>query len=119
MAIAAAVAVKQASPTDFVIGPAASERAWYFDSNQSFITEIFARGVLQHLDAVSVHAYTGGPGRLWDPEEVLPAYARLRMLIEKYKPQGKEIAVIDVRPELHPRCPVRVLVRSIIIYVLV
>jgi hypothetical protein len=26
-----------------------------------------------YLDGVSIHAYTEGPGRLWDPEETLPS----------------------------------------------
>ena len=40
-----AKAIKAASPTDLIVGPAASERSWYYDSNQSFLEEIFARGV--------------------------------------------------------------------------
>jgi hypothetical protein len=56
MAIVASQSVKSVSPDAFVIGPAASERSWYWDANQTFLTEIFARGVLSHLDGVSVHA---------------------------------------------------------------
>jgi hypothetical protein len=56
MAIAASQAVKSVSPEAVVIGPAASERSWYWDDNQTFLTEIFQRGVLEHFDAVSVHA---------------------------------------------------------------
>ena len=95
LAIATSKAIKAVDAHNFVLGPAASERAWYFDSNQSFLEEIFARGVLEHLDAVTVHAYTTGPGRLWDPEEGLPAYARTRALIERYKPPGKNILLVD------------------------
>jgi hypothetical protein len=65
LAIAASQAVKEANPQALVVGPAAAERSWYSDCNQSFLRQIFARGILEHLDAVSVHAYTEGPGRLY------------------------------------------------------
>ena len=61
MAIAVSQAIKGAQPSAVVVGPAASTRSWYMDSNQTFLREIFARGVLEHLDAVTVHAYTEGP----------------------------------------------------------
>jgi hypothetical protein len=44
--------------------------------------------VLKHFDAVTVHAYTTGPGRMWDPEEV-------RRLIAEHTPPGKRITVLD------------------------
>ena len=95
MAIATAQAIRAATPGAFIIGPAASERSWYEDSNQTFLREIFARGVLTHFNAVTVHAYTTGPGRMWDPEEVLPAYATLRQLMAEHTPPGKRITMLD------------------------
>lgn len=61
MAIAVSQAIKKAQPNAVVVGPAASTRSWFMDSNQTFLREIFGRGVLEHLDAVTVHAYTEGP----------------------------------------------------------
>ena len=93
MAISASKAIKAVSPTDLVVGPAVSERGFYWDRNQSFLREIFARGVLEHFDAVTVHAYTAGPGRMWDPEEVIPAYESLRTLITLST--NRSVAIID------------------------
>ena len=46
-------------------------------------------GVLNYFDAVSVHPYRQAP-----PETAAPDYARLRALIEKYAPAGKEIPIV-------------------------
>lgn len=128
LAIAASTAIKAVDTQAYVVGPAASIRAWYLDSNQTFLREIFARcaikrlfcntisytkktetcvcrGVLSHLDAVTVHAYTDGPGSLWDPEEVLPAYAALRDLIDEHAaPNGRNVSIVDGEHGFYTAC---------------
>lgn len=47
---------------------------------------------------------TSGPGRLWDPEEVLPAYEQLRSLIDKWQPVGKNIDIIDGEHGFYTAC---------------
>ena len=83
MAVEAARAIKAATPRECVIGPTTATFDW------PFIETTFRGGVLNYFDAVSVHPYRNSP-----PETAAPDYARLRNLIEKYAPAGKEIPIL-------------------------
>lgn len=86
LALATAKAVRQADPNATIIGPASSEFPW------SFLETFCASGVLDYLDAVSVHPYRGGP-----PETAARDFARLREMIDQFKPAGagKNIPIIS------------------------
>jgi hypothetical protein len=84
MALAACKAIRHAAPQEAVIGPATSL------IDLEFIEECFQAGLLNWWDAVSVHPY-----RQSDPETVIPEYFKLRELIQKYAPAGKEIPILS------------------------
>lgn len=77
LALATARAVREADPKATIIGPATSEVP------VKFIEELFAAGMLAHLDAVSVHPYRSYKK---GPETAAEDYAKLRALIEKHAP---------------------------------
>lgn len=66
-------AVKQADPRAFIIGPASSTFPW------PYFQVLADKGVLNKLDAVSVHPY-----RQNNPETVEKDYQRLRLLIDRH-----------------------------------
>ena len=73
-------AIRAVEPKATIIGPATSEIPL------SFLEQHFACGILEYLDAVSVHPYRnyGKP-----PETAGEEYARLRELVAKYAPPKK------------------------------
>lgn len=77
-------AIKAAAPKEQFCGPATST------IDLKFLEACFQGGVLEEWDAVTVHPY-----RQKDPETVLPEYAKLRALIDKYAPRGKQIPIIS------------------------
>ncbi|MEN6372334.1 MAG: cellulase family glycosylhydrolase [Armatimonadota bacterium] len=77
-------AIKAADPQTTVAGPAASS------IDIPFIEKCFAYGLLNSIDAVSVHPY-----RQTAPETVIPEYQQLKDLIKRYAPKGKEIPIIS------------------------
>lgn len=47
-------------------------------------------------------------GAMWDPEELLPAYAALRDLIELHRPsQRKSVEIIDGEHGFYTVCPAK------------
>jgi hypothetical protein len=81
LALAAAKSIREADPRATIIGPASSGFPWDF-------LEVFLKsGVLEYLDAVSVHPYRE-PKR--PPETAAGDYQRLRNLIERYAPSAKK-----------------------------
>lgn len=86
VALARAVgrAVRAAAPGERLIGPATSE------IDVEFLEACLRGGVLDDWWAVSVHPY-----RQSDPETVLPEYGRLRDLIRRYAPQGREVPILS------------------------
>ena len=76
--------IRQADPTGQVVGGATSQipLEWF--------EECFKRGLLKWIDVLSVHPYRSNA-----PETVITDYARLRELIKRYAPSGKEIPVIS------------------------
>lgn len=78
LALATAKAVRAADPKATLIAPGASGFPW------EFLETVFKRGLLAHLDAVSVHPY-----RSQNPETAADDFARLRVLIARHAPEGK------------------------------
>jgi hypothetical protein len=82
LALAAAKAIRQSDPGATIIGPASSGFPW------EFLETFFQLGILEYLDAVSVHPYRE-PKR--SPETATADYKKLRALIDRYKPAtGKQ-----------------------------
>ncbi|HZR19497.1 MAG TPA: cellulase family glycosylhydrolase [Verrucomicrobiae bacterium] len=80
LALAACKTIREADPGATIIGPATSGFPW------EFLEYFLKSGVLEHLDAVSVHPYRE-PRR--SPETAAKDYERLRELIERYAPATK------------------------------
>lgn len=78
LAKATVKAVKAADPQAVVIAPASSEFPW------GFLEEMFKAGLIEDLDAISVHPYRGRA-----PETVAADYAKLRRMIDRYASPGK------------------------------
>lgn len=76
--------VKAADPSGMLVAPATS------GIPMEWLEECFKKGLLKWIDAITVHPY-----RPHNPETVMGDYAKLRELIKKYAPQGKEIPVIS------------------------
>jgi hypothetical protein len=81
---AAAPKIKQSDPTGLVVAPATSTIP--FD----WLESCFKKGLLNHIDALTIHPY-----RPKNPETVIKDYARLRELITRYAPQGKNIPILS------------------------
>ena len=77
-------AIKEADPDCTVIGPATCGRAYYY------LEAAFKYGLLEYVDAVSVHPYGCKP-----PEEANYFYNWLRRKISQYAPQGKKLPIIS------------------------
>jgi hypothetical protein len=77
-------AVKKADPDSPLIAPALA--CWDF----KFLEQTFSKGLLKHLDAVSVHPYGSGK-----PEDAYRYYETVRALMAKYAPKGKQIPVVS------------------------
>jgi hypothetical protein len=75
LALATAKAVREAEPSATIVGPASSTFPW------DFLETLFKSGVLEYLDAVSVHPYRN-PHR--PPETAAADYQKLRELIDRY-----------------------------------
>lgn len=84
LAEAAAAAVRKGDPGARVVAPATSTIPF------PWLEECFKRGLLNWIDAVSVHPYR--PTR---PETVMDDYAKLRALIQKYAPREKKIPILS------------------------
>lgn len=72
------------SSDEWIMGMATSRFDW------PFIESCFQTGVLEDLDAVSVHPYRDNN----DPETVASDWAQLDNLIAKYEPSGKHVMPI-------------------------
>lgn len=77
-------AIRQVAPGEIYIGPATSQ------IDMEFLEACFQGGLLEYWDAVSVHPY-----RQTNPETVIPEYARLRALIDRYAPADKQIPILS------------------------
>jgi len=81
LALATGQVVRAADPEATLVAPATSEMPL------DFLDTFFASGVLEHLDAVSVHPYR--PYRQ-PPEMASADYSKVRALIERHAPAGKK-----------------------------
>ncbi len=79
-------AIKEADPKAVVIAPAVGE----LFAPYTFLKDCFQRGLLNLVDAVSVHPY-----RPFPPESVVTDYANLRNLIKKYDSQKADLPIIS------------------------
>lgn len=84
LALAACKAIRRADPQATIVGPATSGFPW------DFLETFLKSGVLEYLDAVSVHPYRE-PRR--GPETAAPDYKRLRDLVDRYAPRGKRAPI--------------------------
>ncbi len=73
LALETAKAVRAADPDAVIVAPGSSTFPW------PFFETVFAAGLLEHIDAVSVHPYRETP-----PETATADYGRLRALIARY-----------------------------------
>jgi len=81
---ATAPLIKRADPSGLVVAPACSTIE--FD----WLEACFKKGLLKWIDVLSVHPYRPNP-----PETVIKDYEKLRELIKRYAPQGKDIPIIS------------------------
>jgi hypothetical protein len=81
LALAACKSIRAADPQAIIAGPATSELP------MDFLETFFESGVLEFLDAVSVHPYRNYSK---GPETALEEYAKLRGLIERFAPASKK-----------------------------
>ena len=84
MALAACRAIREAAPGEAILGPATST------IDMKFLEGCFKAGLLEWWDAVSIHPY-----RRSGPETAAVEYHRLRELIARYAPAGKQIPIIS------------------------
>ncbi len=86
LALATARAIRAADPRATIIGPASSEFPW------DFLESLFRSGVLEYLDAVSVHPYRK-PDR--PPESATEDFQTLRRLVDRYAPPGRKVPILS------------------------
>lgn len=84
LALAVGRAIREAAPGETYIGPATS------GIDLSFLEACFRGGLLELWSAVSVHPYRQRP-----PETAAEDYRRLRRLIARYAPAGKNIPILS------------------------
>ena len=83
LALAVGKAIHEAAPTEIYIGPACSTMDF------RFLEVCFKAGCLEYWAAVSVHPY-----RQKAPETVAADYRKLREMIDRYAPAGKQIPIV-------------------------
>lgn len=76
-------ALREGDPDAYVMAPASSQFPW------EFFETLFASGILEKLDAVSVHPY-----RESNPETAADDYGRLRAMIARYASPGRKMLPI-------------------------
>ncbi|WP_154989397.1 cellulase family glycosylhydrolase [Priestia megaterium] len=77
--------IRKNDPSGMIVAPSLAGTT---DSSLKWLEEIFKQGVLEYIDAVSVHPY-----RSTNPETVTKDYERIRNLISKYT--NKDIAIVN------------------------
>jgi hypothetical protein len=84
LALATAKAIREAEPQATVVGPASAAFPW------EFLKTFLESGVLEYLDAVSVHPYRD---KNRPPESASSDYQRLRQLINASAPASRKGAI--------------------------
>lgn len=85
LALATARAVRAANPQACLVAPACSTFDW------KFLQTMCKSGLLDYLDAVSVHPYRGDK----PPETAAADYSRLRSLIDHYARADRRIPILS------------------------
>jgi hypothetical protein len=80
LAAATCKAIRKVVPEAIIIGPATSELP------VPFIEAFLASGIIENIDAVSVHPYRRYS---LSPETAVEDYKKIRELIDRYTPEGK------------------------------
>ena len=80
LALAACKAIRQAEPQATIVAPASAGFPW------EFLETFLKSGVLEYLDAVSVHPYRG---ERQPPETAASDYQKLRALLQRYAPPAR------------------------------
>lgn len=80
LALATAKAIRVFDPSATIIGPASSEVPW------DFLERFLKSGILEYLDAVSVHPYR----RNRPPETAAEDFQRLKQMIDHYAPPARK-----------------------------
>jgi polysaccharide biosynthesis protein PslG len=80
LAAATCKAIRKVVPEAIIIGPATSQLP------VPFIESFLASGIIEYIDAVSVHPYRRYS---MSPETAVDDYNKIRELIDKYTPEGK------------------------------
>jgi hypothetical protein len=81
LALATCKSVRESDPQATIMAPASSEFPW------AFLEDMFKAGLLDSLDAVSVHPYRDYSR---PPETACDDYSKLRSLIERHAPPSKK-----------------------------
>jgi polysaccharide biosynthesis protein PslG len=84
LAQAVSEAVRREGPDEWLVGPALSGFDW------PFFERCFEAGLLEHWDAITVHPYRNS-----EPESASHEFFRLRELIDRYKPKGKNLPILS------------------------
>ncbi|NOY60874.1 MAG: glycoside hydrolase family 5 protein, partial [Calditrichaeota bacterium] len=79
-------AIRQADPQACIVAPAVSRIDF------SFLQACFEQGLLELVDGVSVHPYRSPEH---SPETALDEYNLLKLLIDQYRPKGKDIPILS------------------------
>jgi hypothetical protein len=90
LALAAARAIREADPGATIVGPASSGFPW------EFLETFLKSGVLEYLDAVTVHPYRDYKR---GPETAAGDYRRLKEMIERYAPASKKGKIVILNGE--------------------
>ena len=86
LAVATARAIKEADPKATVLAPGSA------GIPLDFLEHIFGMGLLKYVDAVSLHPYRSGST---PPETAALDYRAVRLLIRRYAPKGKNVALVS------------------------
>lgn len=76
--------IRRVAPDEWYVGPATSGFDW------AFLERCFESGMLDYWDAVSVHPYRGN-----EPESAAPDWARLKELVARHAPAGREVPLLS------------------------
>jgi len=83
LALMASKAIREAAPDEVIVGPALSE------TKLDFIEATARTGVLAYWSGITIHPYVRQ-----GPESYGPAYDQTRLIIQKYAPPGRRVAVL-------------------------
>lgn len=83
LAIESAKVIRKNDPTGYIVAPALAGTS---PESFNYLERVFKEGILEYIDAVSVHPY-----RSWEPESAWYEYDVLRKLIKEYTDKDLEI----------------------------